>query len=146
VSTAPGNIVQFPSSVTDALRVTEAALHRVKPGTYTAMYVRHEPVHVFKGCKVKVLFQLMEHLDVILPRWYRVTSYKGRIAAPARSQIVREITDALGTRIRNDRIPVGALKDLILSVEVSTVTTDSMQEPLSELNQYEVVSRIRGKA
>jgi hypothetical protein len=120
----------------------------VKPGDdYTAVYDSHAGLHVFKSPKVKVMFRLLQHPELVLPRWYRVTDYrKGRISAPIHSDIVREISEALNQRVRHDRIPVASLANTTVHVTVSTVMRDSRPQPLAEVNRYSVISQVRGRA
>jgi hypothetical protein len=119
----------------------------VNPGDYTAVYVSHAGMHFFKGSKLKVNFRLFEHPDLVLPRWYRVTNYKGgRISAPVHSDLVREVSAALNQRLRHDRIPVGSLAGVLVRVKVKTVTTDREQGSISAVNRYSVISRLEGIA
>jgi hypothetical protein len=120
----------------------------VTPGLYNVVYRKHAGFTIFKGVKkVCVYFQLLAHPGIVLERWYRVASYGGgRISAVQRSDIVREVAAVLGRRIRHDRIPVASLSNLEIVAEVSTVTHDHEQTALHAINQYSVISRLRGRA
>lgn len=118
----------------------------LQPGTYTAIYAGHRGLVIFKTAKLEVLFQLLEHPAIVLSRWYRVTTYKGRISAPVQSDLVREIQAALNRRIRHDRMPLELLKNLPLLVEVKTVTTDKAQKELAPVNHYNVIACVKGPA
>lgn len=117
----------------------------LKPGVYSAIYVAHRGMHVFRGPKLRVDFRLLEHLGLILPRWYHVTGYKGRVSAPVHSDLVRELSVVLGQRVRHDRIPVASFADIPVRVTVSTVQRDQRQHALAELNRYSVISRVDGR-
>ncbi len=134
------NIITLP------MATTTEALVLLKPGVYTGLYVRHEGRHVFQRLKLEVLFRLMEHPDLVLPRWYHVTHYKGRVSAPKHSDLVRELSAVLGQRVRHDRISVASIANIIVDVEVSTVKRDSRPQPLDPVNQYSVISRVMGRA
>lgn len=119
----------------------------VEPGEYLARYVRHERVPMFKTSKLRVIFRLEDDRPVLLPSWYRVAAGKGgRIAAPAHSDLVREINAVLGRRVRHDRIPISDLAGILVRLEVRTVTHDQRQRPLATVNQYSVIARLEGRA
>jgi hypothetical protein len=141
VSAMPNNVIQLPTADTDTLIL-------VKPGDdYTAVYVDHAGMHAFKTAKLRVNFRLLEHHDLVLPRWYRVTDYrKGRVSAPIHSDIVREISEALNQRVRHDRIPVASLANIAVHVTVTTVIRDSRPKPLAEVNRYSVISMVGARA
>lgn len=118
------------------------------PDDYQVVYLRHAGAMMFeRACKLCIYFRPLAHPGLTLQRWYRVSSYKGRISAPAHSDIVREISVALNQRVRHDRIPVGALANTVVIAEVRTVLVDSEQSALDAVNQYSVISRLKaGKA
>lgn len=118
----------------------------LQPGAYTAIYTGHRGMVIFKTPKLEVQFRLLEHPDIVLSRWYRVTAYKGRISAPVQSDLVREIQATLNRRVRHDRIPLDLLKTIPVSVEVKLVTTDKQQEELAPINTYNVIARVKGPA
>ena len=132
------NVISFPTAA-DTLVL-------VQPGDYTAVYVSHVVMHIFRGPKLKVMFRLLEHPDLVLPRWYRVAALKGRVSAPLHSDLVREVSAALNQRVRHDRIPVASLANVPVRVKVRTVTTDREQSAISAVNQYSVISRLEGIA
>lgn len=138
------NVIAFPATE-DTTESQQAVL--LKPGTYLAVYVRHRGQFVFRQVKLRVDFRLVEHAEIVLPRWYRITGYKQRIsAASAHSDIVREVSAVLGTRVRRDRIPLASLANVVVNVEVDTVKVDQKQELLHETGQYSVITRVKGKA
>jgi hypothetical protein len=117
----------------------------VAPGTYAAIYVGHYCAVVFKNAATKVCLRmrLVEHADVVLERWYRVSDYAGgRIKANRSSDIVRELRDVLGRAVRHDRIPITALRGIYVFVDVRTVTVDRDQREITENNRYSVISRL----
>lgn len=116
-------------------------------GEYTGFYVRHHVRMIFSRPKLVVMFQLVEHPGLMLPRWYRVQDYRGgRIRAGAHSDIVRELTAVLGQRVRRDRLPITSLARIPCRLLVRTVTQDHRQQKLPELCRYSVVSRVLGRA
>jgi hypothetical protein len=117
----------------------------LKPGTYSAIYVAHQGMHVFRSPKLRVDFRLLEHLGLVLPRWYHVTGYKHRVSAPVHSDLVREVSAVLNVRVRHDRIPVASLAEIPVRVTVATVKRDQRQNELAEVNQYSVISRVDGR-
>lgn len=116
---------------------------RVLPGNYTALYVSHKGMTVFRTPKVCVYFRLLEHPEIVLRRWYRVSDHRdGRVRAPGSSDIVREISAVLGQRVRADRIPVASLAGVMVRIEVKTVTADGKQRALAAVNQYSCIERV----
>lgn len=118
----------------------------IEPGDYHATYAGHRGISVFRSHKLLVLWTLLEHPDIRLPRYYRVRCYSPRIVAPATGDLVREVSAVLNQRIRRDRIPVTSLAGISAQIEVRTVTMDREQRDLAEVNQYSVVARVRGRA
>ncbi|HEX4151148.1 MAG TPA: hypothetical protein VHY75_02960 [Steroidobacteraceae bacterium] len=118
----------------------------VEPGEHLAVYMRHERPQAFKGLKLRVIFRLQDQRPVQLSRWYQVATSKGPIAAPACSDLVREMQAVLGRRVRHDRIPISALAGILVRVDVRTVTSDYRQRTLALINQYSVIGRLEGKA
>jgi hypothetical protein len=138
VNAAPDNVITLPGAAEQLVNLSPSS-------SYTGTYIRHDGMHVFKAPKVRVLFRILEHPDIVLPRWYRVTTYKGRVSAPIHSDLVRELTVVLGQRVRHDRVPVGSLANIVVNITVSTVTRSSTPEPLHILNQYSVISSVDGR-
>ena len=137
------------SNVTKSCRTKDEApeeLFLVKPGEYTAVYVAHIGYQIFRTRKLRVSFALLEHPAILLHRWYRVSTIKGRVSARSTSDLVRELSAVLGTRARHDRIPVGSFANTEVRVEVKTVQRDHRQHPLEPVNQYSIIARVRGKA
>lgn len=129
------NVIELPAQHDDLVRLC--------PGEYSAVYVRHVGMAVFMTPKVRVDFQLLAHPGLIVPRWYRVGDYRaGRVRARPHSDIVRELSAVLGRRIRSDRIPVSALQDIVVRVEIRDVSEDRKQDKLAEVNRYSVISRL----
>lgn len=144
VSAASDNALGSPADGDDD---NDQALARVQPGRYTAIYVRHEGMLVFRQPKLRVTFRLFAHPDLLLPRWYRVIGYRGgRVSARSQSDLVREISAVLGARVRPDRIPVASLANVPVIVLIRTVTNDREQNALAAVNHYEVIQRVEGKA
>ena len=134
-----GNVIEFPPATSD----DGIGFIRIAPGQYHGTYVRHNGMTVFRRPKLRVLFRLFEYPELILPRWYRVTSYDGaRISAPMHSDLVREVSAALGLRVRPDRVPVASMADIRVSLIVRPVGADREDNALAPVNCYEVVSRV----
>jgi hypothetical protein len=111
------------------------------------VYADHVGYQIFRTCKLRVSFKLLEHPEIVLHRWYRVNTFKGRVSTRyPTSDLVRELSAVLGTRIRCDRIPVTLLANTPVQVEVKTVQQDHRQISLAPVNQYSVIARVRGKA
>jgi hypothetical protein len=125
------------------LAVDGEDLVRVAPGLYDVTYVAHRGLTVFRTAKVRVDFQLIAHPDLIVPRWYRVNDYRGsRIRAGRHSDILRELSAILNTRLRHDRVAVASLKGLVVLAHVRDVTSDRKQNPLAPVNRYSVIERL----
>ena len=136
MSALPNN-VRFPSAASEFIHVSS--------GPYLAVYRGHEAVTVFRVRKLRVFLQLMEHPEVLLCRWYRITNQMGRISARPSSDLVRELQAVVGHRVRCDRIPVSEFgSSPFLRVEVRDVTSNARQRPLSGPNIYSVVDQILG--
>jgi hypothetical protein len=119
----------------------------LKAGEYGALYVAQSGLlHLSHGENCASIFRLMEHPDLILRRWYRVIDFRaGRIRGQQHSDIVREVSAALGVRIRHDRIPISLLQDVPVRIEIATVTRDRSQKDLATINQYSTIQRIIGR-
>jgi hypothetical protein len=120
----------------------EPDLVNPKPDDYDAVYVRHVCLRIFRASKVRVDFRLLAHPGITLSRWYRAEHSRGRIHAGNNSDIVRELSAVLGHRVRRDRIPLGELAGRVVRVRVRTVTTDSRQDALAQVNQYSVIAKL----
>ena len=123
---------------------TADGFHLVAPGTYTAIYVRHRGLTIYRTPKVRVSFRLMQHPAIVLDRWYRVESHQNRIKAGRSSDLVREVSSALNRRVRADRIPVGELAGVVVRVTVRTVVTNHRQRELQRVNHYSVIESVEG--
>lgn len=125
-------------------------LPRVAPGEYVVTYVRHEKVRIFGKPgrltpKVRVDFRLEAYPELIIPRWYRVASFDGgRIRAGKNSDIVRELSAALGKRMRCDQVHVRDLKNVRIVASVRDVVADHRQRSLAPINRYSVIDRLTG--
>jgi hypothetical protein len=115
----------------------------IVPGDYTVVYAGHIGVEVFRTRKVRVDFIPLDHPGLTLSRWYRVKDYRGgRIQAGRSSDIVRELSAAMGRRLRHDRIPVSELEGKQLLARVRTVGADARQEELADCNRYSVIEKL----
>lgn len=121
--------------------------HLVPPGRYSVLARAWHVGNAFNESKLRLDLQLLDHLDILLPRWYRIGGHhRSRISASPQSDLVREVQLVTGKRIRCDRIPVGEfLKAGVLLADIETVKQDSRQQQLAEVNRYSVVRRIIGK-
>jgi len=143
--TPVSNVVAFKQS--DGEDASTDDLVGIPDGTYSAVYEQHRGLLIFRTPKVRVDFRLLEHPGLVLSRWYRVEDFRhGRVSACSSSDIVREISDVLGRRIRRDQIPVGALEGVIVKIQVRTVTKDRIQRPLAEVNRYSIIGRVQPSA
>jgi hypothetical protein len=137
IAAQQAQIVSLPASHDDLLRVD--------PGEYLAVYAGHAVVKIFRSTKLRLDFRLLAHPDVVLPRWYRIVSHhSGRIEAGKHSDLVREVSSALGVRVRHDRVALGILAGRALRVCVRYVSEDRKQKPLAVMNRYSVVSSLLG--
>jgi hypothetical protein len=133
--TATAKVVQLRDGLNDFVLV--------RPGEYTAVYIGHKGCFIFRERKLRVDFRLVEHLDLVLQRWYRVVDYRGgRIRAIRSSDLVRELSAISNRRIRHDRIPIADFEGKVVRVEVRTVRTDSRQRKLATVNEYSVIARV----
>lgn len=136
------NVIDFPSAASD----DGLGLIRINPGQYHGTYVSHAGAIVFRRPKLRVLFRLFEYPELVLPRWYRVTSYDGaRISAPMHSDLVREVSEVLGLRVRPDRVPVASMAGIQVSLLVRTVAADKDDNALAQVNCYEIISRVESE-
>jgi hypothetical protein len=127
-------------------------LVRVSPGVYTVVYERHQGFRIFgrphtPTHKVRIDFRLTEHPELIVPRWYRVKSFRPWISAGPSSDIVRELCVVLSRRVKRlDRIPVSLLQGILATAIVKDVVTDHRQHELAAINRYSVIERLVGRA
>ena len=130
------------------LRPQSDELVLVVEGDYAARFVGYKRVTIFRTVKVRADFELVDYSTqtrrVIVSRWYRVSIGRdGRIRAGRNSAIVRELSAALGRRVRCDRVPIEALGDVdLLRIRVRTVKRDRDNEPLADVNLYSTVERL----
>jgi hypothetical protein len=125
------------------LAVPDEDIVRLAPGEYSAIYVCHKGMRIFGITKLRVDFRLLAHPGIVLPRWYRVNDYRGgRIQAGKQSDIVREVSRVLGRRVRIDRIAVSDLANMPVKVLVRTVTKNSRQRPIGQVNHYSTIEEL----
>lgn len=120
--------------------------HLLRPGEYQALYVGYRGIDIFRARKVAAWWKILERPEIVLPRYYRVTTYQPRVSAPAGSAIARDVAVALGRRVRCDRIPMTDLAGIPVRVQVRSVTRDREQRQLAEVCTYSVIDRIVGPA
>jgi hypothetical protein len=121
---------------------------RIEPGAYQAVYEGHRPFKIFNGkaLKLQVDFRLIEHAQIVLPRFFPIRNHaSGRISAGRHSDLVRELSAVLGRRVRADRIPISDLSGLLLDVLVRDVVTDHRQRPLAPVNRYSIIAQLVGR-
>ena len=140
------NVIVLPGVIPDDELDDDLPI-RIEPGEYSAVYLRHQGLRVFQTPKVRADFKVLAVPGLTLSRWYRVSDHRaGRLRAGRKSDLVRELTAVLGTRIRTDRIPLASLKGLEILVEVKDVTHDYNQRSLHELNRYSSIARMIRRA
>jgi hypothetical protein len=133
------------SNVVSLHLAEDLELARVTPGKYSACYVGHRALTVFRTAKLRIDFQLLEHPGITLPRWYRIQDYTGgRIRCGRHGDAVRELSAVIGRRLRHDRLQVSVLQDLLLHVLVRDVARDGAQSPLADVNKYSIIERLLG--
>jgi hypothetical protein len=90
----------------------------LKPGAYTAAYVSHEARSAFGGPKLKVLFQLYEHCELVL-WWGSCAIRRERYFGRAPSLVIRDGTNVMcpaSTFGSNDRTAVRCPGDLTSAI------------------------------
>jgi hypothetical protein len=136
IANPASNIISLRALADDDLPI-------VAPGNYLATYVRHHGTVVFASAKVRIDMRLVEHPEIMLSRWYRVSDYRGgRVRSGRHSDIVRELSAVLARRVRADRLPIDLLKNIFVRVAVRTVSTDHKQQLLDVVNRYSSIARL----
>ena len=101
--------------------------------------------------KLTIYFSLVENEEwasTELERFYNVDSLKGPprrfggFRAPARGDLIRELTNLLGPFRRRDRVSPSGLKGKRILCEVETVVTDRDRRALSRDQQYSRIKRL----
>lgn len=130
-------------------RVEESDV-QIKEGLYRMVLAKYYTYPWRRSLKLKLLFRIIdqgEHHGVVLGRNYNVYKTKTGFRAGRRSCLVREFQQVTNKRIpRLDRIPLSDLQETVIVASVRTVTKDATGEPLHEINQYSVVSELKGEA
>lgn len=135
---AANNVIPLPTMDEQCARVT--------PGEYTGVYVRHVGMTIFRVQKLCVYFQLVEHPEIVLPRWYCVKSWRGRVRAGPHSDLVRELSAIQSRRVRADRVTLEWFERVYVTMTVRDVVVDRKQNPLDSVNQYSVIDRLIRRA
>ncbi len=125
-------------------------LVNIAPGVYEATYVGHSVRKLFGTGKLGILFRIIqpgEAFEKTVPLWYPVRLLqKPHFSCGRHSKLARDwrLLFRRGAD-RWDRLPVTALKGIIVRVRVKTVTRDYQQQPLDLVNQYSAAECIVGR-
>ena len=126
----------------------------IPEGKYQVMYVSHETTNGSFGAKVKITFTITSYGEFFgkhIDAWYNLKAIKkigkGKAISVSRySKLTGELLNALGYKERVKRLSPLALKGKLLWVNVRTVTKNSRQKALHELQRYSVVDSIIGQS
>ena len=140
------NVIQLP------VGANENDLVLITPGNYTAVYNSHKIARSFAG-KLVVFYRIIEPgaaFEKIVPAWYQV-----RVIDPKKCSFsVRPLSKfARDWRVvfrhspsRWDRIPMTALKGVLVTLGVRTVTTDHRQKRLDPMYHNSVIAQMLRRA
>jgi hypothetical protein len=123
----------------------------IPPGEFQAMYVHHETKFIYQCPKVFVWFRIVSPgpaFDAMVYRAYRVkalTTKQGKngvFKASRGSDIYYDLGHILKIRMRPDRVSATALRGVVCSVRVRTVTRDFKQRPIPAWGHYSVIDQL----
>ncbi len=121
----------------------------IPTGVYQVAYARHLHRAIYRRPQIYVLFSVVTPgpaFRVMLPRYYSVNSVHGKRAVTASvgrgSDLYRDLC-RVGRQPRDPkRVDPASFADLILDVQVVTVSSDREQRELPEGARYSKVGRI----
>jgi hypothetical protein len=132
-----------PESQSDLVQIAE--------GLYEAVYVSHEVSRCFGEGKLGIHFKIVtlgSAFELVVTAFYRVRilNKQGGFSCGRHSKLARDwrLMFRRGAD-RWDRIPMSALKNMVVKLMVRTVKKDFHQDDLDPLNQYSVVDQIVGR-
>jgi hypothetical protein len=136
----------------DAGDDAEHDLVRVEDGTYDLAYSSHSLCGAYGG-RLAVNFTIVttgsQSFGAAVTAWYAVTMLdrkRGTFRASKHSKFARNWRTIFGHGVnRWDRVPMTALKGVIVKAELRTVIEDHDQQKLDPSNQYSVVARVLGR-
>ena len=123
----------------------------IPPGKYELKYECHVTRKIFTAGKVYLFFRVASfgpYFETILARHYNCTLIgkpggSGKFKAGWRSNLMREFVGITGKRPqRNDRVPLGDLRNCLIIGTVRTVDKGSDQSEIHGELQYSVISRL----
>jgi hypothetical protein len=117
----------------------------VPDGEYSLAYTGHQIRYQYGTGKLFLRFKIVqgEYSGRRLYAAYRVKiTGKRTFTCGQASNIYRQFTRLSGRRDRRDRLPVGLLKNVIVTASVRTVKTDWKQRPLLPHQFYSVVDEL----
>lgn len=138
----------------DGIEIDWSNLVLMPEGRYQVMYISHETTNGSFGAKVKITFTITSNCEFFgkhIDAWYNLKAIKkigkGKAISVSRhSKLTGELLNALGYKERVKRLSPLALKGKLLWVNVRTVTKNSRQRALHELQRYSVVDSIIGQS
>jgi hypothetical protein len=138
----------------DGIEIDWSNLVLMPEGRYQVMYISHETTNGSFGAKVKITFTITSNCEFFgkhIDAWYNLKEIKkvgkGKAISLSRhSKLTGELLNALGYKERVKRLSPLALKGKLLWVNIRTVTKNSRQKALHELQRYSVVDSIIGQS
>jgi hypothetical protein len=138
----------------DGIEIDWSNLVLMPEGRYQVMYISHETTNGSFGAKVKITFTITSNCEFFgkhIDAWYNLKAIKkigkGKAISVSRhSKLTGELLNALGYKERVKRLSPLALKGKLLWVNIRTVTKNSRQKALHELQRYSVVDSIIGQS
>ena len=123
----------------------------VPPGAYRVRFSHWWTALMFgKQGKLALVFKVCDigpHFEAEIPRWYNVklrgkAGRNGGFKVGWRSALLADYVKLIGLPNRNDRIALTRYSDLLLAVEVETVSQGSKQEALPKSLHYSVIREL----
>ena len=138
----------------DGIEIDWSNLVLMPEGRYQVMYISHETTNGSFGAKVKITFTITSNCEFFgkhIDAWYNLKAIKkigkGKAISVSRySKLTGELFNALGYKERVSRLSPKSLKGKLLWVNVRTVTKNSRQKALHELQRYSVIDSIIGQS
>ena len=122
------------------------------PGEYELAFLGHNTSILFaRKLSVQMDFKVMTPgpgFECVLPGYYNATQLgkkrgkNGHFKVGTKSDLYREFHAVVLGKHRSDRLPISKLKHIVIVGEVTTVTQDRHQRPLTESCQYSKVLRM----
>lgn len=123
----------------------------VPDAEYQAVYVKHETYNGSFGPKIKITFRITsfgKYYGSEICAWYNAKGLKAKpgknraVIISRHSKLTGELLRVLGIKERISRLSPSQLAGRVLLLKTRTVTTNSRQKKLTDLQKYSVVDTL----